>query len=113
MIDTSFLEVTGVHDCNGVQVRNNDIIRIKLEDIKRHTGARIGPECYRYARVGFGVYQDDNTKDINIGFYVNCEGVTVTAGQLIEYTKSFKVVGNRLNYLYAKPRKNENHINEV
>lgn len=113
MVDTSFLEVTGVHDCNGVQVRNNDIIRITLDDIKKHTGARIGSECYRYARVGFGVYQDDNTKDTNIGFYLNFEGTTVTAGQLIDYPAGFKVVGNRLNYLYAKPRKNENHISEA
>lgn len=103
MVDTSFLEVTGVHDCNGVQVRNNDIIRAKAQDTGR----------YRYARVGFGVYQDDNTGDTNIGFYLNYEGVTVTAGQLIDYPTGFKVVGNRLNYLYAKPRKNENHVDKV
>ena len=103
MVDTSFLEVTGMHDCNGVQVRNNDIIRIKMHDSKK----------FRYGRIGFGVYQDDNTGDANIGFYVNCEGHTVSAGQLIGYSKDFKVVGNRLNYLYAKPRKNENHVDKI
>lgn len=103
MVDTSFLEVTGVHDCNGVQVRNNDIIRIKMRDCKK----------FRYGRIGFGVYQDDNTGDANIGFYINYEGHTVSAGQLIGYSDDFKVVGNRLNYLYAKPRKNENHVDKV
>lgn len=87
--------VPGLVDSVGVQVRNNDIIRIKLLDSNK----------FRYGRIGFGTYEDDNTGEAHIGFYVKSEGQTVTIGQLIGYSDHFKVVGNRLNYLYAKRRK--------
>lgn len=87
--------VPGLVDSAGVQVRNNDIIRIKLLDSNK----------FRYGRIGFGTYKDDNTGEAHIGFYVKSEGQTVTIGQLIGYSDHFKVVGNRLNYLYAKRRK--------
>lgn len=87
--------VPGLVDSVGVQVRNNDIIRIKMVDSNK----------FRYGRIGFGTYEDDNTGETHIGFYVKSEGQTVTIGQLIGYSDHFKVVGNRLNYLYAKRRK--------
>lgn len=92
MIDTC--DVIGLFDKDGVQVRNNDIIRIRTLDC----------DMVRYGRIGFGVFEDDNTGETHIGFYVKSEGHTVTAGQLVEYSDQFKVVGNRLNYIYAKRR---------
>lgn len=93
MNDTT--KVPGLFDKHGVQVRNNDIIRIKMQDSDK----------FRYGRIGFGIYEDDNTGEAHIGFYVKSEGQTVTVGQLVGYSNQFKVVGNRLNYLYAKRRK--------
>lgn len=92
MIDTC--DVIGLLDKDGVQVRNNDIIRIKAVDSDK----------FRYGRIGFGIFEDDNTGENHIGFYVKSEGYTVTAGQLVGYSNQFKVVGNRLNYIYAKRR---------
>lgn len=92
MIDTC--DVIGLFDKDGVQVRNNDIIRIRTLDC----------DMVRYGRIGFGVFEDDNTGENHIGFYVKSEGHTVTAGQLVGYSDQFKVVGNRLNYIYAKRR---------
>lgn len=92
MIDTC--DVIGLFDKDGVQVRNNDIIRIRTFDC----------DMVRYGRIGFGVFQDDSTGETHIGFYVKSEGHTVTAGQHVGYSDQFKVVGNRLNYIYAKRR---------
>lgn len=91
MIDTSIsknLIVPGLVDCEGVPVRNHDIIRVVGKDRKR----------YRHGEVGYGFYIDDNTLEQHIGFFIKYEGHTVSIGQICGYSKDFKVVGNSNAY---------------
>lgn len=89
MDDTMFLEVPHLLDKNGVQVKNNDILRIECVD---------NPNKNRFVQVGFGVYVDDNMLEQHIGFYAMCDNYKVTLGQVVGHSNSFKVVGNRMNF---------------
>lgn len=91
-MNTDKLIVPGLFDRNGVQVSNNDILRIYSS--KSETD-------FKYGCIGYGQYVDDISLESHIGFYVRINSVTLSVGQLLQHNNEFKICGNRLNYRYS------------